>query len=76
MIKDILVEKGMSIYELSKQSGIPYSTLNDLVNGKKNIENCSVKLLKTLADLFGMSLDCFYNECHVYTVSGFEAFKK
>lgn len=75
MIKDVLVEKGMSIYELSKQSGIPYSTLNDLVNGKKNIENCSVKLLKTLADLFGMSLDCFYNECHAYTVSEFEAFK-
>jgi transcriptional regulator with XRE-family HTH domain len=75
MLKDILTEKNMSVYEVSKRSGIPYTTLNDLVSGKKNIENCSVKILKTLADLFQMSLDRFYNECHVYTMNEFETFK-
>ena len=32
MLKDFLAEKGISIYHAAKESGISYSTLNDIVN--------------------------------------------
>lgn len=45
MLRDYLREHGRSIYALSKESGVAYSTLNDLVNGKVDIDHCKVSLL-------------------------------
>ena len=43
--------------------GIPYSTVNDLVNGKVDITNCKVSLLKRLSEQLGMSMDAMYSIC-------------
>ena len=50
MLKDHLKEKQISIYSMSKACGIPYSTLNDLANGKVDIDNCKVGLLLKISD--------------------------
>ena len=71
MLKDYLREKNISIYSLSKRSGIAYSTVNDLVNGKVDIANCKVSLLKRLSEQLGMSMDSMYSIC-----SGEERFLK
>lgn len=42
-------DSGMSIYRLSKSSGVPYSVLNDLANGKKDINNCSAETVVRIA---------------------------
>ena len=47
-LKDILSEKKISLYQFSKETGIPYSTLSDIVNGKTEINTCTVLTMKKL----------------------------
>ncbi len=57
MFKDYLKENQISIYQLSKDCGIPYSTLNDLANGKVDIDNCKVGLLLKISEYLGMPIE-------------------
>ena len=47
------------MYSLAKDCGIAYSTLNDLANGKVDVMNCRLGMIKKLADALGLSLDEF-----------------
>ena len=60
MLKDYLKEHSISIYSLAKSGGVPYSTLNDLCNGKVVIENCKAGIVKKLADSLEISMDVLY----------------
>jgi len=70
MFKDFIQQTNKSIYKISKESGIPYSTLNELVLGKKNLKDCSVKLLNTLAGYFGVSMDRILSEANGTSSAG------
>ena len=61
MFKDILSEKGISVYLLSKKSGIPYSTLSDIVNGKTDIKDSSARILHSLAESLAVPMDVLYS---------------
>ena len=61
MLKDLISEKGESVYKIAKGSGIPYTTLNELVLEKKSPETCNVRTLARLAAYWNMSLDCLYD---------------
>ena len=37
-VKEAMREKNMTIYRLAKCSGIPYATVNDICNGKAQLE--------------------------------------
>ena len=63
MIKDYLKERNVSIYALAKNSGVPYSTVNDLANGKTETDNCKVGVLKKLAAALGLSMEEMYDLC-------------
>jgi len=63
MLKDFLADNAISIYSLSRASGIPYSTLNDLANGKVDVDRCKVGLLRALAGALMVSLDEAYDLC-------------
>lgn len=63
MLKSILADRGISIYRLSKESGIPYSTLNDLVNHKLPIENMRCGQVHALAEMLELDMDALYNIC-------------
>lgn len=65
----------ITIYECSKRSGIPYSTLSDIIKGKTPIEKASVKNLHSLAETLDMSMDEVYSYMHVPERSDFENFK-
>lgn len=60
MLKEYLKEHNTSIYSLAKSSGVPYSTLNDLCNGKVVIGNCKAGIVKKLADTLGITMDALY----------------
>jgi len=60
MIKELLSQKGISLYKMSKETGIPYSTLNDLVVGKTLIENVSSKTLHILSKYFELTMEELY----------------
>jgi len=57
MLRSMIEERGKSVYAVAKESGIPYTTLNELVNGKKKFSECSFKTIHSLATYFGMSVD-------------------
>ena len=56
-IKDILQQKNMSIYRLAKASGIPYATVNDICNGKAQLEKCSAETIYHLAHALDVSME-------------------
>lgn len=71
MLKDILEEKGISVYKLSKDTGISYSTLNDIVVEKTDIKNVSANTLYRIAKYLNMSMERLYEsseerEFHIY----------
>ncbi len=62
MLRDIIEQSGKSVYRVSKDSGVPYTTLNELLNGKKDPAECSVRTLARLAAYYDMSMDMFYRQ--------------
>lgn len=56
-INEILKQKGMTKYRLSKLSGVPHATLNDLCSGKSRIEKCSAETLYKIATTLQVSME-------------------
>ena len=48
-LQEKVKETGKSIYKISQESGIPYTTLNELMNEKKNINNTSAETVYKLS---------------------------
>lgn len=74
IISDLLAKQNMTKYRLSKLSNVPYTTLNDLCNGKTSLEKCSAETVYRLAKELHVSMEellapCFENRC------SFELFK-
>ena len=42
---------------MSKESGIPYATLNDIVNGKARLEKCAAETIYKLAKVLDTSME-------------------
>ena len=51
------------MYSVAEKSGVPYSTLNDLANGRVDVDNCKVSLLHLIAATLEMSMDELYELC-------------
>lgn len=45
LINQLLSAQGMTKYRLSKNSGVPQATINDICSGKARIEKCSVETI-------------------------------
>ncbi len=56
-INDLLSEKKMSKYRLSKESGIPQTTIMDICSGKARIEKCSADTIYKLAKTLNVSME-------------------
>lgn len=63
MLKELLAAKGISIYHAAKESGISYSTLNDIANHKVDIANVKAGIVHTLAGVLQISMDQLYDLC-------------
>ena len=57
MLEAILKEKNMSMYQCAKLSGIPYTTLSEMVRGKTRLEKCSAETVYMLSKTLGISMD-------------------
>ena len=73
-IQDVLKEKKMSIYRLAKASEVPYATLNDICNGKAQLEKCSAETIYRLAHALDVSMEDLLAPCFLKR-SSFENFK-
>ena len=52
-----LLKKGMSVYRLASSSGIPYMTVNDLVNGATPIAKAHFSTVVALAKALGIACE-------------------
>lgn len=56
-LKEYLKENNMTIRHLSQITGIPYTTLYDIVNDRVALEDCQYKTLRKIADCVNTSVD-------------------
>lgn len=57
IIDDLLKEKKMSRYELSKISGVPQTTIADICSGKTDLQQCKVGTLSKIAKALDETID-------------------
>lgn len=74
MLERLLAERKMSIYQCSKLSGIPYTTLSEVVRGKTSIGKCSAEVVYKLAKILNVSMEELMRDS-VEVRSDFEIFK-
>lgn len=53
-LKSLLEERNMSMYRLSKLSGVSNTVIVDICSGKSTLENCTAKTVYSIA----LALDC------------------
>ena len=46
-LKKLLKEKNLTSRQLSDLCQIPYSTVNDIINGKRNLAKCTAESVET-----------------------------
>jgi len=74
IINELLAQKKMTKYRLSKQSGVPFSTISDICNSKIRIEKCSAETLYKLSKTLDVSMETLVEPAMEYRCN-FETFK-
>lgn len=73
-INDLLKQKNMTKYKLSKISGVPFTTISEITTGKSKIKNCTGETLYKLAKALDVTTDDLLADSMEYR-QGFEAYK-
>ena len=74
MINELLKKKKLTKYRLAKDSGIPYSTINDICNGKAHLEKCSAETVYKLSRILDVSMESLL-EPYLQPRTSFELYK-
>ncbi|MCR4722353.1 MAG: helix-turn-helix transcriptional regulator [Eubacteriales bacterium] len=56
-LRTLLIERNMSMYKLSKISGVPNTTVIDICSGKSSIEGCNAGTVFRLAKALNCSME-------------------
>ena len=78
IINDLLEREQMSRYRLSKESGVPMTTITDICDGKADLDRCAAGTLYKIAKVFHVTVDAILDEAHKTSVDyrcSFENFK-
>lgn len=62
-IKAALNDYGMSVADLSRESGVPYTTLNAMVTGSSKVDNMGITRFLRVAHVFGLTAEQLYYYC-------------
>ena len=57
IITELLERKKLTKYRLAIESGVPHSTLNDIISGRTRIEKSSGETLFKLSTVLGVSIE-------------------
>lgn len=78
IINDLMKKENMTGYRLSKESGVPMTTITDICSGKADIDKCAAGTLYKIAKVLGVSVDSILDEVHREVTDyrcSFETFK-
>ena len=73
-INDLLKQKNITKYQLSKKSGVPYTTINDICHEKVTIPKCSAATVYKLSKVLDIPMESFVADSMEYRQS-FETYK-
>jgi plasmid maintenance system antidote protein VapI len=73
-INKLLEQQNITKYRLSKKSGIPHTTINDICNNRVDIKKCSAETLYKLAKALDVSMESLVADAMEYRAD-FEVFK-
>ena len=73
-VNELMNNKKITKYRLSKDSGIPYTTVNDICSGKAKLEKCSAETVYRISKALGVSMESLIQPCFDKR-SDFELFK-
>ncbi len=73
-IHTLLEQKHMTKYSLSKNSGVPYTTVNDICNGKAELIKCTAETVYKLASTLDITMESLLKS-YLAERSSFELFK-
>ena len=71
---DLLNQRSMTKYKLSKISGVPFTTISEMTTGKTKIKNCTGETLYKLAKALEVTMEELLADSMEYRQS-FEAYK-
>ncbi|MCL1808633.1 MAG: helix-turn-helix transcriptional regulator [Clostridiales bacterium] len=73
-INELLKQKGITKYRLSKTSGVPFTTISEITTGKSKIKNCTGDTLYRIAKSLDVTIEELLADSMEYR-QGFEAYK-
>ncbi len=73
-IQSLMESKNITRYRLSKNSGIPYTTITDIISGKAKLEKCTAETIYKLSKELDVSMESLLDPCFE-TKSSFELYK-
>lgn len=78
IINELLKKANMSRYRLSKESGVPMTTITDICSGKADLDKCAAGTLYKIAKVLGVTVDSILDDMHKESMDfrcSFETFK-
>ena len=75
LIQEQLQKKEMTKYRLSKESGVPQATINDICSGKADLEKCEAGTLYRIAKVLDVSIEDILESSKSEERTAFETFK-
>ena len=68
IVNELLEKEKMSRYRLSRESGVPMTTITDICSGKAELDKCAAGTLYKIAKVFGVTVDALLENNKVKTV--------
>lgn len=56
-ITNVIMDLGLSYEDILERSGLPESTLSDILSGKTNLSHCQARTLQKFSKGLGMSME-------------------
>ncbi len=75
LITEQLEKKQMTKYQLSRMSGVPQTTINDICSGRADLEKCCAGTLYRLANVLGVTIEEILESAAAEYRTSFETFK-
>lgn len=73
-INELIETKNITQYRLAKESGIAYTTINDICSGRAQLAKCSAETIYRISKVLGVSMESLIEPCFDKR-SDFEVFK-
>lgn len=75
IINERMLELDMNKYRLSKESGVPQATVNDICSGKADLEKCKAGTLYNIGKVLGITIEDMFASKNEDKRCNFENFK-